>query len=215
MDRNLGATSNTPNNVNTLGLLYQWGRKDPFPGAGSTTENIFRKIYNKDGAEISSPFIASTTDINTSVKNPLNFYSAFNGSSYNWLPQFNYLLWGSPDTMGYTKTIYDPCPEGWRVPAYKNNISPWEGVNISNGGVWNNGFTWPGHGGYYPATGHRGATSQEIFDVGKVAFYHLSNHNSDFYSARMYIIFSTEDKQVIPFNVGHPARGFPTRCVRE
>ena len=35
MDRNLGATSATPGNVGSLGLLYQWGRKDPFLGSSS------------------------------------------------------------------------------------------------------------------------------------------------------------------------------------
>ena len=32
MDRNLGATSATSGDVGALGLLYQWGRKDPFSG---------------------------------------------------------------------------------------------------------------------------------------------------------------------------------------
>ena len=35
MDRNLGATSATPGYVVALGLLYQWGRKDPFLGSSS------------------------------------------------------------------------------------------------------------------------------------------------------------------------------------
>ena len=35
MDRNLGATSATPGDVGALGLLYQWGRKDPFLGSSS------------------------------------------------------------------------------------------------------------------------------------------------------------------------------------
>ena len=43
MDRNLGATSATPGSVGALGLLYQWGRKDPFPGASSISENIAAK----------------------------------------------------------------------------------------------------------------------------------------------------------------------------
>ncbi len=33
-DRNLGATSNEEGNVESYGLMYQWGRKDPFPGPG-------------------------------------------------------------------------------------------------------------------------------------------------------------------------------------
>ena len=38
MDRNLGATSATPGDVGALGLLYQWGRKDPFMGASAIAE---------------------------------------------------------------------------------------------------------------------------------------------------------------------------------
>ena len=33
MDRNLGATSATPGDPGALGLLYQWGRTDPFLGS--------------------------------------------------------------------------------------------------------------------------------------------------------------------------------------
>lgn len=33
LDRNLGATTSQPGENASIGLLYQWGRKDPFPGA--------------------------------------------------------------------------------------------------------------------------------------------------------------------------------------
>ena len=36
MDRNMGAISASPGNIGALGLLYQWGRKDPFLGSSST-----------------------------------------------------------------------------------------------------------------------------------------------------------------------------------
>ena len=39
MDRNLGATSAALGDVGALGLLYQWGRKDPFLGSLSITES--------------------------------------------------------------------------------------------------------------------------------------------------------------------------------
>ncbi len=41
LDRNLGVTSALPDDIKSLGLLYQWGRKDPFIGStevGKTTE---------------------------------------------------------------------------------------------------------------------------------------------------------------------------------
>lgn len=37
MDRNLGATSIKHGDVRCLGLLYQWGRKDPFIGSATIT----------------------------------------------------------------------------------------------------------------------------------------------------------------------------------
>lgn len=40
MDRNLGATSAVPGDVGALGLLYQWGRKDPFLGSSSIGRNV-------------------------------------------------------------------------------------------------------------------------------------------------------------------------------
>lgn len=40
MDRNLGATSAAPGDAGSLGLLYQWGRKDPFLGSSSISEEI-------------------------------------------------------------------------------------------------------------------------------------------------------------------------------
>jgi hypothetical protein len=43
MDRNLGATSTIPGDVGSLGLFYQWGRKDPLPGPSSISSNIFAK----------------------------------------------------------------------------------------------------------------------------------------------------------------------------
>lgn len=40
MDRNLGATTAEPNTVGALGLLYQWGRKDPFLGSASINSDV-------------------------------------------------------------------------------------------------------------------------------------------------------------------------------
>ncbi len=52
MDRNLGATSANPGEVGSMGLLYQWGRKDPFLGAASVTDNVppvHRNRFQMDG----------------------------------------------------------------------------------------------------------------------------------------------------------------------
>lgn len=54
MDRNLGASDNTPSNTDnvaqTFGLYYQFGRKDPFPSAANRT-NTSSDFYDKNGTK--------------------------------------------------------------------------------------------------------------------------------------------------------------------
>ena len=55
MNMNLGAMHNTPGDVGSYGLLYQWGRKDPFPAAPTltgTTATVGAPIYDGDDNEI-------------------------------------------------------------------------------------------------------------------------------------------------------------------
>ena len=98
MDRNLGATSADAGKVGSLGLFYQWGRKDPFLGAAAV--NNWR-----DRAVSTGKWAKSSTSITPSLaeQNPMTFYT---GDS-------NYLPNGSWDSK---KTDHDPCPAGWRVP---------------------------------------------------------------------------------------------------
>lgn len=94
MDRNLGATSATPGDVGALGLLYQWGRKDPFLGSSSISESV---LAVSTGAWNT----ASGGSVANTEANPTTFYTN------RTLPDGS---WAS------SKTAYDPCPAGWRVP---------------------------------------------------------------------------------------------------
>lgn len=96
MDRNLGATSATPGDVGALGLLYQWGRKDPFLGSSSISES---KAAASTGVWSSGYINASYTDAD---EQPMFFSYGFNS-------------WGWRLTDGI-KSPYDPCPNGWRIP---------------------------------------------------------------------------------------------------
>lgn len=123
LDRNLGALSATPG-VASLGLLYQWGRKDPFIGAGysnddySDTGRLYTKnYYNKDWAVNSN---SNNTNIPYTIANPTIL--TYDGLSSKVSTIGGY-LWGTNgglNTEGIkdlgSKTIYDPCPEGYRVP---------------------------------------------------------------------------------------------------
>ncbi len=98
MDRNLGATSATPGEIGTFGLMYQWGRKDPFLGAASLDANT---------QAVSTCTWSVRSDIITNAlaeETPMTFYV---GDSSNGLPESNW---------AQKKAAYDPCPVGWRVP---------------------------------------------------------------------------------------------------
>ena len=110
MDRNLGATSATPGDAGALGLLYQWGRKDPFPGSSSISENIAAKATL---ARWPQELISKGVSIDYTVQNPTIIISTIYGV-YDWLLTED----GSMDNTRWQaeKTIYDPCPAGYRVP---------------------------------------------------------------------------------------------------
>lgn len=113
--------------------FYQWGRKDPqrpaeIRGISSATDITPRDkqcFYNG-----TSPFETSKSpvDIGVAIKSPATFYThdfhnnilaetIFYTSLYT-----NY--WGGDDfsasggRLNFDKTIYDPCPFGYRVPKY-------------------------------------------------------------------------------------------------
>lgn len=109
MDRNLGALQTTlaSGEVNpaSFGLLYQWGRKDPFPGMGSAQSTAVTKV-----AGAATSILREQVDLAFSIANPTVFPTLDNS---NWLAADDETLWGG--TSG-TKTIYDPCPPGYKVP---------------------------------------------------------------------------------------------------
>lgn len=96
MDRNLGATTSDTELVGSKGLLYQWGRKDPFLGSSSMSDPV-PAVSTGVWSVSSSEFY----NIEECVPMVLYTHLLFNSED---------LLWNS------NKTVYDPCPAGWRVP---------------------------------------------------------------------------------------------------
>lgn len=114
MDRNLGALSadSSPSNY---GLLYQWGRKDPFLNAKDTGSNyVDISIWNPavlgTPKTIRSYTAATLPSIATLVETPTEFsYEPKKG----WTSD---LSSAGSDLWAEDKTIFDPCPPGWKVP---------------------------------------------------------------------------------------------------
>ena len=161
-NRNLGALSNEEGKVESYGLMYQWGRKDPFPGPGiigSTTASSEATIYVtntqsyvfnetqsvKAFTSVRNANIASVGDIAYSIANPtVNIhYNNANGTTAlgnTWLyttSQTDALkLWNSAGTSRNGKTNYDPCPPGYIVPV--SNDYAWGG----NSNFWTANLSW-------------------------------------------------------------------------
>ena len=131
LDRNLGATAATCNSAEnalaTYGLYYQWGRKDPSMGPPSynySPINLNTAPYydfssdEKTAAEVVQ--FAEPT-LQNSVENPMYLILPTGqplSYIFNWTHQRYDFLWGYNQATGMTtKTIYDPCPYGYRVPS--------------------------------------------------------------------------------------------------
>ena len=122
MDRNLGATSSTPGDAGAHGLMYQWGRKDPFLNASFIVENYVTSLPHAKSTIRWTSIVPAypwygTLDYATS--NPTTPISVpYMPGNYDWLYNSSSNL---TDNTRWTdsnspKSIYDPCPAGWRVP---------------------------------------------------------------------------------------------------
>ena len=153
MTRNLGAEHNTPatnasGDGKSGGLLYQWGRKDPFIGSKNFTlatddknmpfPTITASGYKwADGSTNAGHDAAitatgeGTAAVLDAIAKPMNFFIQKNATTYDWVSSTrgaqNDNLWGNPNKTPApsqsqlpnldrgAKSLYDPCPYGWRV----------------------------------------------------------------------------------------------------
>lgn len=173
MDRNLGATY-APADKNydskyfyaNIGLYYQWGRKDPFfpPSGKNNTDNSTDVWFKKEnGVWTKQTFnnVTSKSTIKESAQHPLDYYSSNNTlwqTSYSNLKEQPNDLWGYVGSAGsigesFAKTMYDPCPPGYRVMQHdvfqsanicnandNTNFSFFPGIYDENGIYFNDGL---------------------------------------------------------------------------
>ena len=216
MDRNLGATSATPGDVGALGLLYQWGRKDPFLGSSSISSSTRAK------STITWPSAVSTSSSRGTVSyvtaNPTTFVYA-SSSPYDWhYSSRDNRLWTTSDK---TKSIYDPCPAGWRVPdGGENGVwSKAKGSSSSFSHTYNSsneGMNFSGKFGsastiWYPASGYRYNDYGSLYNVGDLGSYWSASP----YNYNAYYLYFSGDGYVSPSNDRYRARGLSVRCLQE
>lgn len=231
MDRNLGACSVTPGEASNQGLLYQWGRKDPFTNGkrdGTTDEPL---IYVKEQAYTmagTSPLdgedcivsVVSDDNVDYSIKNPMKFikgmpYLAGTGApstvTSNWQTN-NYAkrrtdLWYNIDG---SKTQFDPCPIGWKMP-YGGESSPWAGLWPTNASaISENGITWT-DAGFYPHAYTRTASAGDLVVANTSgSTFWWANTNDKEVAGTAFSATQCLYRRSSPF-----AAGLSVRCVKE
>ena len=237
MDRNLGATTAAKGNPGALGLLYQWGRKDPFLGSsaidsGNDDSKTAKSVTASDMSwEIKSSAECLEGGSNTldySIANPTVFLTNSN-SPKDWYCTDAYnqndALWKSTAASGSSKTMYDPCPTGWRVPDGGNSgvwhkafssdawLSNWDSTNkgmdfgntdkkLGTGIIW------------YPAAGYRFCSDGNLYSIGSYGDYWsctVSNNNTTAYS----LDFGASSYVRPSYDMYYRASGNSVRCLSE
>ena len=168
LDRNIGATAatctNASNALDTYGLYYQWGRKDPSMGPPTynySPINLNTYPYydfssdEKTAAEVTQ-FPQPT--LQNGVENPMYLIlpSAQTLSYFfNWSYQRYDFLWGYNQATGMTsKTMYDPCPYGYRVPS--SELGALFSMGSGSAGTYGYTRTVDGTQFFFPYTGFKG-----------------------------------------------------------
>jgi len=220
MDRNLGALSvavasaDTKIDVTTMGMWYQWGRKDPFPGPSNIdTEGSYPGFASVSGTAPSAQKVQLSLE--QSIQQPTVFargkYVDDALSVEDWLSTPDGTLWGD----GTTKSKYDPCPVGYRVPNRDKNKPLWK-ADMTNETGWSYNstkywFTLGSPASVFPCAGFcNGGSAKVTFRTVIWNAHHDSSDKADT-AYNIYVYLSSGNPAFA--NYGHgKARGNYVRC---
>lgn len=209
MDRNLGALSAAPGDVRSLGLQYYWGRKDPFLSYGSLTE------YNTAASTGSFEWVNCTQETGTiayAVRHPNHII--YNGdSSRDWLYS------EQPDTTrwGVKKTIYDPCPNGWRVPDNQafSNANRGHSQNVPVFDKVNKAANMSGCLGDSPQIWYQSIEEENFWAYIWSNYYGRERYDSNFYFKFNYVYINPNGEFYFTHSISSYNSSFYIRCCSE
>ena len=145
MNCNLGATyRDSYYDHYKRGFLYQWGRKDAFSAAVSEdhTNNLY--WFSPLAGDVFVDYPIEAQSMADAIAHPTARIVCRKETVYSWMKSGEYndaRLWRED-----VKTIYDPCPPGWKVPSHEDmngmdgkttgllNTGCYLGTNRSSGG---------------------------------------------------------------------------------
>ena len=224
----INITQNNGGKKEGIATLYQFGRKDAFPGMDET--KLPQGSINKNAGDNMS--------IINGIQNPQNFYT-WGSSWYNNPPAgYSYFnLWSADNTTtgfndnAVVKTVYDPCPVGFKMPTsnaftgFTSNGQLQSGAaNINANGTadsWDKFSAAYGHNFYtnssknattfFPASGFRNISDGSLSDVGYDGYYWSAVPYSSVSGCYLYFGWSS----VSPQYVNYRSYGFAARPVSE
>lgn len=227
MKINLGALSVAPDEKG-YGLKYQWGRKDPFfydgiPSGGVVTGVVSDPMYGWQSNAYSPETGGEDLSLYYSGVFPTAFFKGGYGTDNDWygvgtgIENRNNNLWGNPENGLGNKSIYDPCPVGYRVPpqaAYNKFAKPTEGKFENDG--WN--FPTDNGGKIFFTTASSNLTfSTGILSTGswngKTGYYWSTSTNSNTETNASGL--RVESNYVSNNQTIQRASGASVRCIRE
>ena len=197
-------------------MMYQWGRKDPFTPSTATASATTpggedTQLYNAAGAPINNNTYGiggewthyatalNVTQVATLINYPSTYYTGGNVPIASTGTLSN--DWWNPTA----KTLYDPCPAGYRVPPYGtfNGFSTLPNNGIAAGVTWNTSF--------FPASGLRTYSKGQFIAVG--------NHGYNWMSTPVDVVngyyLHFNSGAVLPNGIYPRAAGKPVRCISE
>lgn len=146
LDRNLGAIAKSADEPGSIGLMYQFGRKDPFIGTNMMDKTIATNLYESTAFSLDRtldrPWCADYV-VNTDYKdnkfshaagefdqakadaNPMTHMGGYNTGGWSLSNEQIKDFWGG---VSGSKQMNDPCPAGYKVPvladyvAFINNV---------------------------------------------------------------------------------------------
>lgn len=205
--------------------LYQFGRKDAFPGVDASDLAANSHFTQNAGDNMT---------IMNNIQNPDKFY-IYGSSMYTNYGYYN--LWSADNTVTggnntgndnpVVKTVYDPCPVGFKMPA--NNAFTGFTANGLNNGTINvdgttDGQTFQNNFGHnfwtsssktatinFPASGLRNDSDGSLINVGDGGYYWSAVPYSE--RSGSYLEFNSGD--VYSRYYGNRTYGFAARPVAE
>lgn len=232
MDRNLGATSAFAGDVGTIGLSYQWGRKDPFPMSQqwSNTEPTLQSFHGELIMVVDKTLTNEFTtqeNFKNSIIRPMSFIKKTSTTLGDWYESSTLQedpwneRWDRTEGGCFYKSPFDPCPKGWKVPTYeydengksKINTSPWEDLFSQTANSENYARTWDDFG-VYPLSGYRSYTSANLSGTSSYGYTwsaSVSNENSSEFKPYSFY-YRSGTNQRSPMD---KTWGFSVRCIKE